>query len=123
MFEHDRILLVEDDRLCREVMIDYLNLSGYQIESLAGGANFFQTLIEFNPHLILLDLKLPDADGYTLLKQLQQAPKWQNIPVIVVSGFAFTHEQQRALNLGVRRYLIKPINLRNLLQVIQEEIR
>lgn len=122
MFEHKRILLVEDDPQYRELLIEYLRLSGYQIESLAGGANFFQTLSQFNPHLILLDLNLPDVDGYTLIEQLQSAPQWQNIPVIVVSGLVFTHEQQRALNLGVRRYLIKPMTFRTLLQVIQEEI-
>lgn len=57
-----------------------------------------------------------------LAKVLQASPQWQNIPVIVVSGFASTDEQHRALNLRIRRYLIKPMSLKTLLQVIQEEI-
>lgn len=101
---------------------DYLVFCGYQVLSLAFGSGFFQALGDFQPHLILLDLKLPDIDGYTLLEQMGQRSEWQVIPVIVVSAFAFKADRQRALNLGARRYFVKPVSLRDLKQAIEEEL-
>ena len=117
-----RILLVEDNNLNRQMLEDYLVFCGYQIMGLAFGADFFQALADFQPHLVLLDLKLPDADGYALLEQIGQRPEWRTIPVIVVSAFAFKADQQRALNLGARRYFVKPVSLRDLRQAIEDEL-
>lgn len=117
-----RILLVEDNEENRETLCDYLNYSGYQVLGLADGSTFFQALANFQPHLILLDLKLPDVDGYTLLQQIQQTGDWLHIPVIVLSAFAFRADQQRALSYGARRYFVKPANLTSLKQAISEEI-
>jgi two-component system cell cycle response regulator DivK len=102
---------------------DYMAFCGYQVLSLASGSGFFEALADFQPQLILLDLKLPDIDGYTLLEQLQQRTEWQHIPVIIVSAFAFKADQQRALSLGARRYFVKPVNLTNLRQAIADELR
>lgn len=117
-----RILLIEDNDPNRQLLYEYLRICGYQVLSIAGGANFFQAIAEFQPQLILLDLKLPDVDGYTLLQQLQQRPQVQHIPVIIVSALAFKAEREQALNLGAKRYLVKPISLHDLLQAIQEEL-
>lgn len=117
-----RILLVEDNHLNRQMLEDYLVFCGYQVLGLAFGSNFFQTVADFQPHLVLLDLKLPDVDGYTLLEQMRQRPEWQIIPVIVVSAFAFKADRQRALNLGAKRYFVKPVSLRDLRQAIEDEL-
>ena len=117
-----RILLVEDNNLNRQMFEDYFVFCGYLIQGLAFGSDFFQALADFQPHLVLLDLKLPDVDGYTLLEQIGQRPEWRTIPVIVVSAFAFKADQQRALNLGARRYFVKPVSLRDLRQAIEDEL-
>jgi CheY-like chemotaxis protein len=117
-----RILLVEDNYLNRQMLEDYLVFCGYQVLSLAVGAGFFQALADFQPELILLDLKLPDINGYTLLEQMSCRQDCQNPPVIVVSAFAFKTDQQRALDLGAKRYFVKPVSLRDLRQAIEEEL-
>lgn len=117
-----RLLIVEDNNLNRLMLDDYLIFCGYQVLSLAGGINFFEELAIFQPHLILLDLKLPDIDGYILLEQLQLNPQWRHIPVIIVSAFAFRADRQRAINLGACQYFIKPVNLNELRQSIAQEI-
>ena len=117
-----RILIVEDNDLNRQMLHEYIVFCGYQVLSLRGGTGFFEALAEFQPQLILLDLKLPDIDGYTLLKQIQQSTEWGYIPVIIVSAFAFKADQQRALSLGARRYFVKPLNLSNLKQAIADEL-
>ena len=116
-----RILLVEDNGVNRQMLYDYLVHCGYHVFGLAGGSGFFQALADFQPHLILLDLKLPDVDGYTLLQQMQQKDDLRHLPVIVVSAFAFRTDQQRALSLGASRYLVKPVNITDLKQAIDNE--
>ena len=119
-----RILLVEDNDTNRHMLEEYLRaICGYQVLSLAGGSNFFQTLADFQPNLILLNLKLPDIDCYTLLENIQHRLEWCHIPVIVICGLAFRADEQRVFSLGVRRYFIKPVNLTDLRQAIKEELR
>ncbi len=117
-----RILLVEDNDVNRQLMTDYLRYCGYDVLSIPRGEFFANEMEQFCPDLVLLDLKLPDIDGYTLLQQMQQTPEWVRIPVIVVSAFAFQADQQRALNLGARRYLVKPVKLPELIDAIAEEL-
>ena len=117
-----RILLVEDNDLNRHMLDDYLVFCGYQVLGIASGSEFFQALADFKPHLILLDLKLPGINGYALLEQIKQSTDWRHIPVLVVSAFAFRADKQRALNLGACRYFVKPVNLSELRQAIQEEL-
>ncbi|MBW4612676.1 MAG: response regulator [Desmonostoc vinosum HA7617-LM4] len=116
-----RILLIEDNDVNRMFLSDYLSYFGYDVHSLSGGSAFFSTVEKFQPDLMLLDLKLPDIDGYSLLKQIQQKPDLSKIPVIVVSAFAFKADKERAMDLGARRYIVKPVNLTDLILTIEEE--
>ncbi|MEH2357125.1 response regulator [Nostoc sp.] len=116
-----RILLVEDHYLNRMLLSDYLIYSGYEVQSLSEGSTFFSTIEKFEPDLMLLDLKLPDIDGYSLLKQVQQNPHLSKIPIIVVSAFAFKADQELALSLGACRYFVKPLKLKDLILAIEEQ--
>lgn len=122
-----RILLVEDNEFSRYLLIDYLTNAGYKVLGLSGGgpagSTFFQNLTRFQPDLILLDLRLPGVSGYSLLEQIKQNPEFQRIPVIVVSAHAFRADQERAVSLGASRYFVKPTDLSNLVQAINEELR
>jgi two-component system, cell cycle response regulator DivK len=117
-----RILLVEDNDINRRLLADYLNYCGYEVTGIADGADFFLTLAQFQPQIVLLDLKLPNVDGYSILKQLQQKPQFQHIPVIVVSAYAFETDQRRAMRLGAFQYVVKPLRLEQLELVIQKAI-
>ncbi|MGJ5629603.1 response regulator [Nostoc sp. CALU 1950] len=116
-----RILLVEDHYLNRMLLSDYLSYCGYNVQSLSEGSTFFSTIEQFQPDLMLLDLKLPDVDGYSLLKQVQQKPELSKIPIIVVSAFAFKADQELALSLGARHYFVKPLKLKDLIFAIEEQ--
>ncbi|MEH2043893.1 response regulator [Nostoc sp.] len=116
-----RILLVEDHDLNRMLLSDYLSYCGYEVQSLSEGSAFFSTIEKFEPDLMLLDLKLPDIDGYSLLKQVQQKPDVSKIPIIVVSAFAFKADQELALSLGACSYFVKPLKLKDLILAIEEQ--
>lgn len=111
---------MEDNDYHRLMVKDFLESRGYNLRSLPDGNHFFAAIAEFKPDLILLDLKLPTVDGYTLLEQLQQS-QFSSIPVIVISAYAFEHEQQRAFSLGARNYLTKPTKLDDISEAIEAE--
>lgn len=115
-----RILLVEDHEISRQLLSDYLSCLGYQVLAIADGAAFFSALSDFQPDLILLDLKIPNFDGYSILQEIQALPIDRQVPIIVVSAYAFKSDQQRALNLGAKKYIVKPVNLSQLREAIQE---
>jgi two-component system, cell cycle response regulator DivK len=119
---HTRILLVDDNEISCQLMTDYLEHCGWQVFSVVAGKAFDRAIANFQPNIILLDLKLPDIDGFTILKQIQETASWRTIPVIVISAHAFQTDQQRALKLGARQYLVKPIKLPQLVQAIQQEL-
>lgn len=117
-----RILIVEDNSLNRQMLEDYLVFCGYQVLSLPNGENFFEEITNFQPHLVLLDLKLPGISGYTLLEQLKAKPDYQHIPIMIVSAFAFRVDRQRAFNLGACKYFVKPVDLVELKTAIYNEL-
>lgn len=117
-----RVLLVEDNDINRQLTAEYLEHCGYQVLTLASGVGFSEAMTEFRPDVILLDLKLPNVDGYHLLALLQQHPDWHTIPVIVVSAFAFQADQERAFALGAKQYLVKPVKLHQFQQAIWAEL-
>lgn len=116
-----RILCVEDDVSGRQLLKDWLELQGYEVVCMPDGRQFLQILADVSPDLLLLDLKLPYVDGFTVLEQLQQSA-WESIPVIVLSAYSLKRERERAINLGCRHYLVKPTPLETLQALIQSEL-
>ncbi|OUL29433.1 two-component system response regulator [Nostoc sp. T09] len=120
--QNRRILLIEDNDVNRMLLSDYLSYCGFNVQGLSAGSALFSTVERFQPELILLDLKLPDIDGYSLLEKIQHNQALSKIPIIVVSAFAFRDDQERALSLGACRYFVKPVNLKELIMTIEEKL-
>lgn len=117
-----KILLVEDNQVNCLLLSDYLEYCGYSVRAITCSQLFFSTLELFEPNLILLDIKMPKVDGYTILEEMQVQKRWNHIPIIVISALSFRSHQAKALRLGARRYLVKPIVPDVLRHVIQEEL-
>jgi two-component system, cell cycle response regulator DivK len=113
-----RILVIEDDEANRLLFFDYLTYAGFTVVAQPNGLGLEQHLEEFQPDLLLLDLGLPHIDGYHLLATLKASTRWQFLPVVVVSGYAFQENQTRAQALGACQYLVKPVRLKELIQAI-----
>ena len=116
-----KILLVEDNPTNCFLLSDYLEHCGYHVHAITCSDLFFSTLGWFYPDLILLDLKMPRIDGYTLLEEVKSYPQWSHIPIIVISALSFRAHQAKAFQLGASRYFVKPIVPDELRQAIQEE--
>ena len=102
-----RILVADDDKDIRSVLALYLEDAGYEVVEAADGAQALQLLQSQRIDLCLLDIMMPQLDGYQVLKQLRET---DDIPVIVVSAKGQDSEKILGLNLGADDYLVKPFN-------------
>lgn len=104
----DRILIVEDDRLFREMFSDLLRAQGYTVDSAACGGDAMRMLADQRYGLVITDLVLPDTNGMDILATLKQTDP--TIDVIMVTGNGNIESAIFALKHGARDYLLKPVN-------------
>jgi len=112
------ILVVEDHLLNRELVVDLLEAAGYTVLQAQDGSGLLELLKAERPDLIILDLQLPDVDGFTLAQQLSVDPETRGIPVLAMSAYAMPPEQQRAKAAGCVAFLPKPFDNRILVQTV-----
>ncbi len=105
----ERILVVEDERLIRESLIERLAADGYEVTAAADGAQFRAELAKGAPDLALMDVRLPDADGTELLKEL--TAEHPEIPAILMTAYSSVEKAVAAMKLGAWDYLNKPFDL------------
>ncbi len=108
------ILLVEDEDSLRRVMKDLLEQDGYTICEARDGAEALEQIDRHNPDLVLLDLNLPNVDGYTVLTRLRSHPRTEKLPIVVLSARGDEDNEVKVLRLGATDFLTKPFRPRAL---------
>jgi CheY-like chemotaxis protein len=101
------VLLVEDDEEQRQLMHASLSARGWMVHEAANGRFAIDALAANLPDVILLDLLMPEMDGFQMVAALQAEPAWRDIPVVVVTALDLTTEDRRRLNGGVEQILSK----------------
>lgn len=101
------ILIIEDDKFLRELIVQKLATEGFNVHSAVDGEECFKILEKIKPHLILLDLILPGMDGFEILARLKKDPKTSLAPVIVLSNLGQKEDIDKAVSLGAVDYMIK----------------
>jgi CheY-like chemotaxis protein/two-component sensor histidine kinase len=102
-----RVLVVEDDSMQRERICSWLEPEHWLASQAENGRVALDRLAEEQPDIILLDLMMPEMDGFQFIAVLQARPLWQNIPVIVITAFDLTAADRARLNSGVESILLK----------------
>lgn len=115
-----RILLVEDDAIFRSVIEDNLVFEGFRVDSVASGDAALAHVQKSLPDLIVLDLTLPDWDGFDLCPLLRRGGK---VPIIILSARGQKMDKIRGLGLGADDYITKPTDLGELLARIHAVLR
>ena len=118
----DHILVVDDDRDIRELIVDYLEKSGYRASGAANGKAMWSVLKNHQIDLIVLDIMMPGEDGLTLCRQ-QRANPQQDIPVLMLTARTDDSDRILGLEMGADDYLIKPFVARELLARIKAILR
>ena len=114
------ILYVEDNELNRKIVRDLLRRTSYQlIEAVDGEAGIAIALAQ-RPDLILMDVQLPKVSGFEAMRALRNAPATAQTPIIAITSFALSGDQQKAKDAGASAYLAKPYSPFELLGVIRK---
>jgi len=115
-----RILVVEDHEDNRRILRDLLGTTGYEMIEAEDGAEGVAKAKAEKPDLILMDIQLPLLDGYEATRQIKAEPALAAIPIIVVTSYALSGDEEKAKAAGCDAYVSKPYSPRQLLQKIRE---
>src|SRR5258708_444826 len=104
-----KILTIEDDKFFQKFYTTKLTEHGYEVFIAANGVEGLQKARENHPDLILLDIIMPQKDGFEVLEEMRGDPHLKNIPVIVFSTLGQEEDVQKAMNLGAKGYVNKSL--------------
>ncbi len=127
------ILVVDDDPAICLALTDYLELSGYGVVAAQNGRQAWTLVQQYRPHLIVTDIRMPQMDGFELIRQVRKQPAFRLMPVIFLTSKTETCDRIQGYRAGCDLYLPKPFELeelgaiiRNLLdraQIVQTELQ
>ena len=116
----ERILIIEDDMTIAETLASHLTRWGYEVKYVEDFKNILEETAACSPHLILLDIMLPDIDGFQILKQIREKYKF---PVIMLTAKTEYMDKITGLTLGADDYIPKPFNPLELVARVKAQLR
>jgi len=105
------IMVVEDNEDNRDLIIKVLSHRGYEVVGVSDGHEALSRLGEVVPDLILMDINMPDMDGYTLTAKIKSIPAYKDIPIIAVTANVMRGDREKSLKAGCDGYIQKPIDI------------
>ena len=114
-----RILVVEDQPDNRQIIRDMLAPTDYEITEAEDGQQALEAIAKQRPDLILMDIQLPIIDGYTATRKIKANPAMRSIPIIAVTAYAPSGEEQKARAAGCNDFVPKPYSPHQLLAKIR----
>ena len=114
------VLIIEDEIDILNFIARVLELEGYQVLKAGDGKTGMDIIREHPVALVLLDLRLPGPDGWSILRDIKRNPEFTKIPVVVLTAIAESTQRKKTLRMGAARYLIKPLSAHSLSQTITE---
>jgi CheY-like chemotaxis protein len=118
-FEANRnVLVVEDDTIMGQMVSQILSDVGFEVTAAASGAVAFEKLRHQPIDFIILDILLPEMDGFEIYERLQAEPETKNIPVMIVTAWADARNLEKASHMGIKHFLAKPFTEDELLLAI-----
>jgi two-component system cell cycle response regulator DivK len=118
-----KILVVEDHPLNLELVVTVLTTRGYTVRTAQDGHGLLDRVKAERPDLIIIDLQLPQIDGFTLTRQLKADPETHAFPILATSSFAKPEDQALALQAGCIAFLSKPLDLPVFLDTVARLLR
>lgn len=115
-----RVLLVEDNDDIRRMLAQMLELKGLTVATASDGSQGIDVFIDFQPDVALIDLGLPDVNGYEVAKIIRNKPEYADTMLVAVTGYGRDSDQRRAIAAGFDFLLVKPVNPQELLHAIAE---
>jgi signal transduction histidine kinase/CheY-like chemotaxis protein len=117
------ILVVEDEETTATLLTDYLLVSGYRITIAQNGVEALEQARIKKPDVIVMDIQMPEMDGLEATRRLRADAELSSIPVIALTALAMHGDRERCLAAGANDYLSKPVNLKQLVEAIEVQLR
>ncbi|WP_395714882.1 response regulator [Reyranella sp.] len=114
-----KILVVEDTEDNRQILRDLLGMAGYELIEAHDGAEGVVKAAEHRPDLILMDIQMPVMDGYEATRRIKSDPALKAIPVIAVTSYALSGDEDKARAAGCDDYIAKPYSPRQMLAKVR----
>jgi CheY-like chemotaxis protein len=114
-----RILLVEDNEMNRDMLSRRLGRRGFEIEMAFDGAQGVAMALAGSYDLILMDMSLPEIDGWEATRRLRESPSTRHVPIIALTAHAMSGDREKAIEAGCDDYDTKPVELDRLLKKIE----
>jgi len=105
-----RLLIIEDNEQNLYLMRFLLEKSGFEVVGAEDGREGVEKALTVKPHAILLDIQLPEMDGYAVAAELSRHEALNNVPIIAVTSYAMVGDRERVLAAGATGYIEKPID-------------
>jgi DNA-binding response OmpR family regulator len=115
--ETARVLVVDDDRDIAESCAVLLQLAGFEAMTACKGRDALQLACEFHPHVVLLDIGLPDLSGYDVARRLKADLTLPTITLVAITAYASEEHRRQARAAGFDHYLVKPVTFSHLLSL------
>ena len=116
----ERILVIDDSERDRRLLRDTLELGGYTVEEATGGSEGLRTLFASRPDLVVLDVLMPNVDGWTVCQRIREIT---DIPIIMLTALNQPEEEVKGLELGADDFVSKPLSPRQLVARVQAVLR
>jgi two-component system cell cycle response regulator DivK len=114
-----RILYIEDNHENRLLVRRILEAEGYSMIEATDGPTGLEVAAQMQPDLILLDINLPEIDGYDLARRFRNTPGLQQVPILAITANVMKGDRERTLNSGCDGYIQKPIDVDRLPQLVR----
>ncbi len=109
-----KILVVDDDEAINELVKINLELLGYEVITALDGIQGFTLAKQEMPDLIILDVMMPEVDGYTVAKRVRENPSTKDIPILMLTAMGQLEDKVKGFDIGVDDYLVKPFEMEEL---------
>jgi DNA-binding response OmpR family regulator len=123
MSSKKKILIVDDERDIVKALTIRLQTNGYEVVTAFDGAQGVFIAHKENPDLVLLDIRMPSGNGFSVAQQLRKSSHTLHIPIIFLTGSPETNAEQRAQELGARFYIKKPYDPEELLDAVKRALK
>jgi CheY-like chemotaxis protein len=116
------ILIIEDNDQNMYLLTFLLEQHGYRVFQAGNGRAGIDLAAQLQPDLILLDIQLPEMDGYAVARSLRRIAALNNVPIVAVTSYAMTGDRERILAAGCAGYIEKPINPDTFMAEIEQHL-
>jgi CheY-like chemotaxis protein len=115
-----KILIVEDNEMNLDMLQRRLARAGFEVVAARTGVGIVERVRQERPDLVLMDLGLPDVDGFAATAALRAEPDLEALPIVALTAHALTTDRERALAVGCDDFATKPVDLQGLLERMQK---